>query len=91
MASTSVEVKAMSWCTGASWSAVSPNRTSGKCFSASRRSKSEQQIAANCKRFPKARWVKPVVMVDAEFRGKTGDGLLRHPAFKGFRADLKER
>jgi bifunctional non-homologous end joining protein LigD len=25
---------------------------------------------------PKARWVKPVVMIDAEFRGKTGDGLL---------------
>jgi len=23
---------------------------------------------------------KPVVLVDAEFRGTTGDGLLRHPA-----------
>jgi hypothetical protein len=37
-------------------------------------------IAAR-KNFPKARWVKPVVLVDAEFRGKTGEGLLRHPSF----------
>jgi hypothetical protein len=35
--------------------------------------------------FPKGRWVKPVLLVDAEFRGKTADGLLRHPSFKGFR------
>ncbi|MEA2874730.1 MAG: hypothetical protein QOH67_5093 [Hyphomicrobiales bacterium] len=34
-------------------------------------------------RFPKAQWLKPRVLVDAEFRGKTGEGLLRHPAFKG--------
>jgi bifunctional non-homologous end joining protein LigD len=32
---------------------------------------------------PKARWVKPRVLVDVESRGKTPDGLLRHPSFKG--------
>jgi bifunctional non-homologous end joining protein LigD len=41
-------------------------------------------------RFPKARWVKPEVMVEAEFRGKTGDGLLRHPSYKGIRRDIAE-
>jgi bifunctional non-homologous end joining protein LigD len=48
-----------------------------------------QPIAAP-RKFPKARWVKPKVLVDAEFRGKTGEGLLRHPAFKGVRRDLME-
>jgi len=38
-------------------------------------------------RFPKARWVKPQLMVEAEFRGKTGEGLLRHPSYKGIRRD----
>ena len=38
--------------------------------------------------FPKARWVKPRLLVDAEFRGKTAAGLLRHPSFKGVREDL---
>jgi hypothetical protein len=41
--------------------------------------------------FPKARWVKPAVLVDAEFRGKTSEALLRHPSFKGFRDDLMGR
>ena len=27
-------------------------------------------------------------MVEAEFRGKTGEGLLRHPSFKRIREDL---
>jgi hypothetical protein len=40
--------------------------------------------------FSKARWVKPAVLVDAEFRGKTGEGLLRHPSCKGIREDLNE-
>jgi ATP-dependent DNA ligase len=40
------------------------------------------------RKFPKAQWVQPRVLVDAEFRGKTGEGLLRHPAFKGVRRDL---
>jgi bifunctional non-homologous end joining protein LigD len=40
------------------------------------------------RKFPKARWVKPRLLVDAEFRGKTADGLLRHPSFKGVREDL---
>jgi len=43
------------------------------------------------RRFPKARWVTPGVLIDAEFRGKTGDGLLRHPSYKGVREDLMER
>ena len=30
----------------------------------------------------RARWVKPVVLVDAEFRGKTADRLLWHPSFQ---------
>jgi bifunctional non-homologous end joining protein LigD len=42
------------------------------------------------RKFPKAQWMRPDVLVDAEFRGKTGEGLLRHPAFKGIRRDLME-
>jgi bifunctional non-homologous end joining protein LigD len=42
------------------------------------------------RRFPKARWVKPTVLIDAEFRGRTGDGLLRHPSYKGIREDLMD-
>jgi hypothetical protein len=34
--------------------------------------------------------VQPRVLVDAEFRGKTPAGLLRHPSFKGIRRDLME-
>jgi bifunctional non-homologous end joining protein LigD len=49
----------------------------------------KQLVIAARKSFPKARWVKPLVLVDAEFRGKTGEGLLRHPAFKGVREDLE--
>lgn len=49
----------------------------------------EQPITAS-RRFPKAQWVQPRVLVDAEFRGKTGEGLLRHPSFKGVRRDLME-
>jgi hypothetical protein len=39
---------------------------------------------------PKARWVEPRVSIDVEFRGKTGDGLLRHPSYHGVREDLME-
>jgi len=39
-------------------------------------------------RKPKATWVKPAVSVDVEYRALTGDGLLRHPSFKGVRRDL---
>ena len=35
----------------------------------------------------RARWVKPVVLVDAEFRGKTADRLLWHPSFQGVREE----
>src|SRR5215208_6088899 len=49
----------------------------------------KQPIAAP-RSFPKARWVRPAVLVDVEFRGKTGDGLLRHPSYQGVREDLME-
>jgi bifunctional non-homologous end joining protein LigD len=43
-------------------------------------------------RKPKARWVEPRVLVDVEYRAKTGkSGLLRHPSFKGVRRDLMEQ
>jgi len=49
---------------------------------------SKKSIVSRRARFPKARWVKPQVMVEAEFRGKTGEGLLRHPSYKGIRRDI---
>jgi hypothetical protein len=33
--------------------------------------------------------VKPLVLVEAELRGKTGEGRLRHPSFKGVREDIE--
>jgi ATP-dependent DNA ligase len=40
---------------------------------------------------PKARWVDPRVLVDVEYRARTGkSGLLRHPTFRGVREDLME-
>ena len=54
------------------------------------RLKSKTPPIAAPRKFPKAQWVQPRVLVDAEFRGKTGEGLLRHPAFKGVRRDLME-
>jgi len=39
-------------------------------------------------RKPKATWVRPVVPVDVEYRALTGEGLVRHPSFKGIRRDL---
>lgn len=40
---------------------------------------------------PKARWVKPALLADVEYRALTEDGLMRHPAFKGLREDLTKR
>ena len=37
---------------------------------------------------PKARWLKPEVMLEVEYRALTGEGKLRHPSFKGIREDL---
>ena len=37
---------------------------------------------------PKARWLKPEVLVEVEYRALTGEGKLRHPSFKGIRGDL---
>jgi bifunctional non-homologous end joining protein LigD len=40
---------------------------------------------------PKAQWVEPRVLVDVEYRAKTGrSGLLRHPRYKGIREDLSD-
>jgi bifunctional non-homologous end joining protein LigD len=50
---------------------------------------SKQPMQASRLRFPKAKWVKPRLLVDAEFRGRTAEGLLRHPSFKGVREDLR--
>ncbi|MFE3795589.1 non-homologous end-joining DNA ligase [Nocardia tengchongensis] len=35
-----------------------------------------------------ARWVVPVIVADIECREVTAEGLLRHPSFRGVRADL---
>jgi bifunctional non-homologous end joining protein LigD len=43
------------------------------------------------RKFPKARWVAPAVLIDAEFRGRTGEGLLRHPSYTGLREDLMDQ
>ena len=32
-------------------------------------------------------WIKPERLAEVEHRGLTADGLLRHPAFRGLRAD----
>jgi bifunctional non-homologous end joining protein LigD len=37
---------------------------------------------------PKAKWVKPEMLVDVEYRAITADGLLRHASFQGVREDL---
>jgi bifunctional non-homologous end joining protein LigD len=39
-------------------------------------------------RKPKARWLKPELLVDVEYRALTGEGKMRHPSFKGVREDL---
>lgn len=32
-------------------------------------------------------WVEPVLVADIEYREISGDGLLRHPSFRGIRTD----
>jgi ATP-dependent DNA ligase len=49
----------------------------------------KQPMTAARKSFRKARWVKPAVLLNVKFRGKTGEGLLRHPTFKGVQEDLE--
>jgi bifunctional non-homologous end joining protein LigD len=38
--------------------------------------------------FPKAQWLRPILLGDVEYRAKTPGGLLRHPSYKGLREDL---
>ncbi|HEU4600634.1 MAG TPA: DNA ligase D [Steroidobacteraceae bacterium] len=49
----------------------------------------ESPLAVKIKK-PKATWVEPVVEAQVEFSGRTSDGLLREPVFKGLRDDLLE-
>jgi bifunctional non-homologous end joining protein LigD len=37
---------------------------------------------------PKAKWLRPMLLVDVEYRATTGEGKLRHPSYKGLREDL---
>ena len=37
---------------------------------------------------PKARWLRPVLLADVEYRALTGEGKVRHPSYKGLRGDL---
>jgi bifunctional non-homologous end joining protein LigD len=39
-------------------------------------------------RRPKAKWLKPKLLADVEYRALTGEGKVRHPSFKGIRQDL---
>jgi bifunctional non-homologous end joining protein LigD len=39
---------------------------------------------------PKAKWVKPEMLIDVEYRAITPDGRLRHASFKGVREDLMQ-
>jgi bifunctional non-homologous end joining protein LigD len=39
---------------------------------------------------PKAKWVKPEVLADIEYRSLTDDGRMRHGSFKGVREDLMQ-
>ena len=38
---------------------------------------------------PKARWVRPEVLVEVAYPNASADGRLRHPSFQGFRDDIE--
>jgi bifunctional non-homologous end joining protein LigD len=50
--------------------------------------KTTKQPIESDRAFPKAEWLKPVLLGDVEYRRKTAGGLLRHPSYKGLREDL---
>jgi bifunctional non-homologous end joining protein LigD len=50
--------------------------------------KAPRQTVEADRAFPKAQWLKPVLLGDVEYRAKTPGGLLRHPSYKGLREDL---
>ncbi|MGW5685249.1 ATP dependent DNA ligase [Nonomuraea sp. NPDC003754] len=35
-----------------------------------------------------ARWVRPALVGEVRFAERTGDGLLRHPSWRGLRTDM---
>jgi bifunctional non-homologous end joining protein LigD len=48
-----------------------------------------QSPLADAVRKPKARWVRPEVLVEVAYPNASADGRLRHPSFKGFRDDIE--
>jgi bifunctional non-homologous end joining protein LigD len=46
-----------------------------------------QALSAKIKK-PGARWVRPSLLAEIEYRAKSAEGKVRHPVFKGIREDL---
>lgn len=47
-----------------------------------------RQVLKPAVKKPKAKWLKPKLLAEVEYRALTGEGKLRHPSFKGLREDL---